>query len=444
MVRSGSRQRRPIEADTPYWINPVYLFPLVILPTTALFVAVPAASFETELGVIKQSTSVAAASYLFALAMLMLGLLSHDVFFGLSQKKRGQVDRFQILSNAAVLRRIGTTAAVLAILAHLYLFGTSGINLDAVMGTLRGDEGAVYELKDSLEKTSGITSFVNLAPIWYVYIGYNRLVLKRKLTTLQKAVSIVLFMLTVVRGLSTNERRAIIEILIPAVIVVIISRVRWSPVTRWVINIAPLVGPFLLFLLFFSTEYWRTWLPAYSKTSDLTYLQWVLVRFSGYYVTSINNGIATIIYDVHTYGYYTFNGVYRFPVFSTAVGLDDLRSAAVWNFTMMLYQYLNPEFNNQGGVIVPIIDFGYVMGGLVLAIVGFVCRAAYRSAHSGRVEGLLFYPLFFFAALEAPRVWSIGSAQSVLQILFLVLMLAFNRLAFPQSKVAQRNSRAAA
>ena len=76
----------------------------------------------------------------------------------------------------------------------------------------------------------------------------------------------------------------------------------------------------------------------------------------------------------------------------------------------MLTQYGNPEFNNPGGLAVPVIDFGPVGALVFFLIAGVVIGFAYRSWRQGNPVGLLVYPVFFTGLLELPRYlyWTEG------------------------------------
>jgi hypothetical protein len=112
--------------------------------------------------------------------------------------------------------------------------------------------------------------------------------------------------------------------------------------------------------------------------------------------------------------FFTLHLAWRLPVLS---GITD---ALYPNFPMALKEvdpymsYLtaeaNPEFNNGGGFLLPILDFGF-MGALLYWLgCGVVCGVLYRLFQQKRPLGLLLYPVVFVGAIELTRIiyWAEG------------------------------------
>jgi hypothetical protein len=100
-----------------------------------------------------------------------------------------------------------------------------------------------------------------------------------------------LLALALVRALFFSERLAIIELVVPAAIVVF--RLRFigralPPLVSRGLQLAPLAGVVSLFVFFGSFEYFRSW--RYYEDKFDSYAEFTLWRITGYYTTAHNNG----------------------------------------------------------------------------------------------------------------------------------------------------------
>ena len=81
----------------------------------------------------------------------------------------------------------------------------------------------------------------------------------------------------------------------------------------------------------------------------------------------------------------------------------------------------NPEFNNPGGLLSPVIDFG-VLGALAYwAVMGLVTGYLYRLYIRKHPLGMCIYPIAFLTIAELPRYiyWGEGRAFPALAYLLL-------------------------
>jgi hypothetical protein len=81
----------------------------------------------------------------------------------------------------------------------------------------------------------------------------------------------------------------------------------------------------------------------------------------------------------------------------------------------------NPEFNNPGGLLSPIVDLG-VLGGLAYwAVMGLVTGYLYNLYTRKHPLGMCIYPVVFLALTEVPRYiyWGEGRAFPALAYLLL-------------------------
>lgn len=410
--------------DLPYWLRPVFMVTFVIGLGVFLFDLVSDDSFLFELRVQRMDPTFTTAVYVGILLCILLGMaVAHRVVPKQTIAQSVAARNRMAIDGEATFRGLGYSALVLALFSYALYFGMSGFSIAAFQASLSGEIGANYALRGSFEKIPGVTSFMSVAPWWFAYVAYSWLVLNRPLNIVTILLSGILFLAVALRAVVDFERRAIIDIFVPAVVVVLFCRTRYSRTLSLLIRLAPAFGIVFLVGLFMATEYVRTWIVYYANISSLTYGEWALLRLGGYYTTSINNGIAALTYEYTSNGYYTLHGIYRFPILADLVGLGDIRNDAVYRFTDMLEAYLNPEFNNQGGAIVPIIDFGYFVGGVILFVYGFLGAYTYLTARAGSIAGLFYYTFFYFSFLEITRIWYIMGSTTVMNMLFLTAFL---------------------
>ena len=78
----------------------------------------------------------------------------------------------------------------------------------------------------------------------------------------------------------------------------------------------------------------------------------------------------------------------------------------------LLSEKANPEFNSEGGLSQPYVDFGDAGGALYFLASGLFIGWMYRLFAGSRLIGMLSYPMVFVSLLEMPRYlyWSQGRA----------------------------------
>jgi hypothetical protein len=310
-----------------------------------------------------------------------------------------------------------------------------GANLEVALGVLSGNKGAATLMKDVyLVTISGVTTLTQLAisaGILGVLIGLK----KGWKTVLWKFA--VIMVATVIRALMNSERLAILELTIPAATLFIrlgiLDSPRWStrlwPVFRSmvVLKALPVVGVFGLFGIFGASEYFRSWSNFYAG-GDQTFFEFVAFRLLGYYVTALNNG-ALMMHRLEPTGipYLTFHALWRFPVISNIVKLVypnvALDSIEMDPYMAILDRNANPEFNNGSGLLLPVMDYGFVPALLYWVVCGLICGALYRWFQQRRPAGLLLYPIVFVSVVELPRIIYWAEGRSLLPILALVPVL---------------------
>jgi hypothetical protein len=219
--------------------------------------------------------------------------------------------------------------------------------------------------------------------------------------------AVTIVALAAMRALLFHERLALIEVMVPAGILVL--RQVWlerplSPGMRNLFRIGPVIGLVVMIGLFGAFEYFRSW-RHYRQQFD-SIAEFTVWRLSGYYATAQNNGaLGWEREGQRPLPLATLNAIWEFPpVEKSPLSYTNLtgRDAALTH-TIMLEQRANVELNSPGGLFEPLRDYGPI-GSLVWWIAfGALVGWAYRGYLEGSLLGLLLFPIAFLSLLEMPR-----------------------------------------
>jgi len=272
-----------------------------------------------------------------------------------------------------------------------------------------GSSTAMYTLRETLNHVPGLTSLMALQSLLLILILSYRQLTGENMPSSYPAIIVVTVIACLLRVLLWSERLALIELALP-VIILLFARV--APACRNVaipaLALAPLGGALALALLFAAGEYFRTW-QYYQYRYSGTFLEFIAVRLAGYYATALNNGAAlTTLVDPFMAPIGTAQWIAKFPMWGW-LGLDP--GGYTFNNMTFLESYLNVEFNNMGGIFLPIADFGIVLGVLCWVMMGLVSGKLFNSFALGRITGLLLYPVWFTGIAEMLRVFYWGETR---------------------------------
>lgn len=341
------------------------------------------------------------------------------------------------LLHAETLIGIFRFALALTLIGYGVWFGAAiarGATPELVLAVFRGDKGAAFEMKEVYMGTvKGITTLTQfgivvmiLGAILAPAVGW------RKIALPCGAVAV----LAVVRSLLNAERLAVVELAVPPAIAALCAwpafRLpgRAKSAARW----APLLAPVVLVGGFTASESLRSW--SYYSDQGVSLLEFGTSRLSGYYVTSMNNGALLAKHFEEPLGvpYFSFPFLYKFPVISilprtllAPAGLDidgDPVKSVFENSA-------NVEFNNPGGLFLPVLDFGAAFGACYWMLSGVVVGASFVLYRRGEPAGVLLYPLLYLSLLETPRIIYWGEGRAVPAVVALALSSALLRARQP-------------
>jgi len=317
------------------------------------------------------------------------------------------------------LLRIFHGAFLLTLAGYVVWFGAAvarGAPADLVLAVFRGDKGAAFEMKEVYMGTvKGITTLTQFG-IVVVVLGAI-LTPAAGLRRTGPACAAVAC-LAAIRSVLNAERLAMVELAIPALVAALrawpmfCSRGPVRRAAQW----APLAAPFVLVAGFTLSESIRSW--SYYADQGHSLVGFGASRLSGYYVTSMNNGalLTNLFEEPLGVPFFSAPFLYRFPginvlprAFLAPAGLDmdaDPIRAVFENSA-------NVEFNNPGGLFLPVLDFGPALGIFYWLAGGVVAGGVFVLYRRGEPPGLLLYPLLFLSLLETPRIIYWGEGRAV-------------------------------
>jgi hypothetical protein len=323
------------------------------------------------------------------------------------------------------LSRLSHVSCALTFFGYLVWTGVAlkrGLNFGVLVELLRGENGIAYTMREKfLGNITGITTCTQFGMSTVVLA----LLLGRKLTKRSVFLLFVPFgLLTFARALVNSERLALVEVAVPAGVLLIrllVNRVGTKPAMRSLLSVLPLLGLGVLFLVFGAFEYFRSWLTFYAR-GDQSFWEFAASRLLGYYVTALNNGALILHFIAAPIGapFQTLSFLWRFP------GLKELADSVFplsvnFSYFDFLARNANPEFNNADGLLLPVLDFGILGGLLYWAGVGVLCGSLYRRFRLGDAWGLCLYPLVYVTLLEVPRGLHWGDGRAFPPYCFLIV-----------------------
>ncbi|AXE39855.1 O-antigen polymerase [Acidipropionibacterium virtanenii] len=417
MTRKGPAPFR----NWPAWLNPAVVIVAFTGSLSLITVMLPDSLFE-EWGVAKIFDRTHA-----LLTWIGIGALLVGIMFGNGSSDRGG-DMHGHGDHDDLLNKWYKGAGILVCLGYIawgIIALTRGLDVSLFQAVLDRDLGAISNLKGYLTPVGGVTTVTQLAGIVSA-VGAHRFVRTRRVGRLW----ILVVVAGLLRALFYAERLALMEVLIPAALVLVLESSFFTArrgLTRWL----PAVGLVGMVVVFAVSEYFRSWI-FYSDVTDLPFVVWVLLRLVGYYATAFNNN--ALFYDlgsaVRHDPYYTFPFAYDFPGISLIFGRPKVHGADVSDWWIgQLQLYANEEFNNSGSFLVPMADLGVVGGVLFWVLVGIAIGKVYRRACSGCEVGVVAYSVLFLGLLELPRFtyWTLGRFFPV--IVAVILMFGYDRVA---------------
>lgn len=299
---------------------------------------------------------------------------------------------------------------IIAIASHLLLMAEVLRNPAAILATLKGERGAIYDVKDQILKLVGVTSLVNIAPLVMVLASCRKLNAGQRMPGRLGPLFWLLAVLILMRGFLAAERLAIVEASIGYFLPVFsfkAARIRF-------VNLFPLFGIGSVSLLFALGEYTRSW--AYYVDRYDSFVQFAALRLLGY--ISVASNTAAGLYekfDPMGYPYLTATWFARLANGPIEQGPKEAFFAA----------YGNEEYNNPGGVMAGVIDFGLAGGFVYHLAIGVIIGWFYGKYLRKSPIGTFGYPLLFIGIAILTQLIYWGDPRFVTLFVFFVATIAY-------------------
>lgn len=397
-----------IEIRWPWWIHPAWALLFLTGGMALVAICIPADTYFAAWGVPKFLDSDASGLLLICILAVTFGIVLTS---GLSTHGGS---RMLSISGRQVtyLRRAYKVLFALTVTGYLlfFVFGyVKGVGLNDLIAVLQRDPLATYRVKAQVQTIPGLTTMTQFGPI-AVAIGF----LLKRIGHGSSSFLILLF-LSCLRVVFYSERLALIEMLVPLILVAALTRRPGK--AKW-IGLAPAVIAPFVWGVFSASEYIRSWVY-YQNLTTMPFTEWVTLRLIGYYTTSFNN--SALFMQAH-------EGTRALPFFSVGVfwnapglssafpypGVSGTNPDRWWS--SVLSAYGRPEFNNQGSFLVAWAEFGPFLALLFWFAVGTVLGALFSAMTRGSLPGLLAYSVLFIGILELARIgyWMEGRAAPAL------------------------------
>lgn len=424
-VATAARRDAQIPSDEKIIVHvnwPWWLHPAVATSMLAGLTALTAIAFSEDVyatwGVRKYIDSNMALLLLLGIVSLIAGMIIPTLRVLRSGPSTIELSSGQI----QFLKRSYKLLFTLTVLGYAFWAISAvaqGISIADLASVVGREDRAISELKANSRPIAGLTTLTQFGPIAAAlgaFLHRTGFIGRSFLWVLP---------LAMIRTLFYAERLALIEVLIPLLVVVAITSYKKSRWT-WLLRLGPLVAAPVIWLVFAGSEYFRSWVY-YQSLSNISFVEWVTTRLLGYYVTSYNNSalfsLSSPGSDVPPY--------FSATLFWNAPGIESLlphpgiggNAPEVW-WASILKLYANPEFNNTGSFLVLNGEIGALGMALYWLATGLVIGSVYVALRRGSLTASLAYAVFYIGILELPRFiyWTQGRSFPLLMAVVILTL----------------------
>lgn len=414
--RPAAPRIRTITLRWPWWLHPMWALLVLTGVMAVVAITVSASTYASAWQEQKYINGNAAELIIIGLAAMALGML-----IGTGTARGGTVTVTFDDRQVRYLRRTYRLLFLLTLVGYvLWIWHgrAEGVGLHDLQAVLARQQGALTTVKSNSRPIAGLTTLTQFAPV-AISIGF---ILRRLGETRRWYWLLVL--LAIARAVFYAERLAIIEVLVPLMVLTCLT-VNEGDRARRFKRAAPVAAVPMLWALFAVSEYARSWVY-YQTLVGISFPKWVTLRLLGYYTTSFNDSALFMHAHQQVTGppYFSLQAIWNMP------GVDPhtaIASADWW--TGVLHNNANPDFNNTGSFLVTFSEFGTVGGIIFWLLLGLVLGAIFAAMSRGSIPGVIAYASIFVGILELSRFtyWTLGRATPIL-LAALLIRLTYPRL----------------
>lgn len=421
----------------PWWAHPVVGLCIFAVPGLLLAWVMPESTFVDAWGVAKYLSGSDVAGALAAVGAFAAGA----AWLGLLKRPRPTGETAEVPDER--LERANKALVAITLVGYaawLVIAVGRGVRPEHLIAMLDGSPGAFYELKQLTAPVAGITTLTQVAPLAGGLMGV--LAARGAFKSVRRPAAVLLG-LALLRGYFMSERLAIMELVLPFIVAYFVAtprpldRRRGGPLRSWFPALY-LSGAAVVFVAF---EFNRSW--AYYRLNRAGgYLQFVIERFVGYFATAANNG--ALLADGNLGAkppLFTAQWLADFPVLGSHLGLARGRVP----LNELLAGVANPDFNTEGGLFSPRIDWGLVPSLFLWFGLGVAAIAVYRRVKAGDTAWVPLFASLYVGVLESGRYFYWGLGRAFVPIVAGLVLARYLgggvREVTPSSEVPQRVSR---
>lgn len=398
-VTSIEEEARPLRLRLPWWFRPSAFLLVVTLPALLLF------SFSDP------SLTLSKAQLFFSPRDMWLGIFGVFLLFcgtllGESRLLRDLGPRSlrggrPRVAELFISEKFDWILMGIFLVSHLIFFRGFFMNPGLVAGVLGGN----LELKHTFETIPGVTTWTQVSMLLATVRALRWSKVLPGEVKLISVFHLTIFAVLFVRAILWSERLALIEGVLPFFLCAVPRLMQLTGrVGRRIIAMLPLFAPMLLFLVFTSFEFLRSWQSNSSGYGNV--FQFGFQRLFTYYFEAMNTGAATL---ANSEFYNT-----------TTLPMSEAHYEQIFEG---LYQgSLDIEFNNTSGIWYLATRVGNLLFIPVFLALGFFYGRVWQEFREGRIFGFLL-PLNFMGLMEILRVHYWFGAMRVLPTTLLIVVL---------------------
>lgn len=430
-----------VRLERLWWLNPAIVFAVMIPGTMAL-----AVSLSRDAYLLYRVPKYLDESH-FLLSLLATAMVIGGYVWA---TRTGAAPKTDIGEYTSLLTKAFFTFATLTLLGYTIWIAaafarglTPGMFLKFFSSATDADFG--LDLKETYFKTiPGVTTAAQFQ-VSAIILGLLPGVFERRWV---KPLLAGLICMSLLRAVFLTERLALIEVTVVSGVIAMRRWVLGKRTQRWFVvamnafPIAAVIGLIVLFGTFESIRSWRFYKDKFNSITEFT-----LWRVGAYYTTCHNNS-AMFLERQGSWPlpYSTLQAMWAFPLIENSplgyeklVGYDPDKE-----YLDILQRNASPEYNNEGGLFQPLIDFGMVGYVVFYVGLGFVAGRLYRAYLAGAVYGLLYFPPVLMHILETPRFLYLNSSRNFPTHVAFLTVLLFIWLVSRAKEQAAAESQAAA
>ena len=348
--------------------------------------------------------------YLFLSACLVFG-----VFISRSNYKKPQNVLEINLTKVKFAYKLLTSLTLTGYVLWIAIILSRGGGLDILYQAFSPISGTYSRLNQYVTGVAGVTSLTQFGPAAAALTGYLRAKGEPWIFKI-----LIVWIPAFIRAVLNAERIAIIEVVIPFFIVWFLF-VQSTRRPKLEMSLAcGLVATYIAV-----AEYSRSWLSYYAIAYRGTFSNFLLDRIQGYYVTSLNNGF--LLVDKYGPGprtpFGTFDFFFRFPLIKDFFNNLSVSPLSPKGNSLLVYgPFSNPGFNNPNGLLIFVIDWGWVLAPLAAIILGLFVSHFFNKAYHGDFAALIYFATTFYGFLELPRYLLWTNSRSFLYLISYVIL----------------------